>query len=479
MTPDQKISKDGAPLLESLFELAIEEGAYAIDGTLGELPRWLRGSYYLNGPALFSRAGQRYRHWLDGDGLVTALHFRERGVEVVHRFVRSTKFVDESRAERLLYRAFGTAFEGDRLKRGIGLESPVNVSVYRWRDVLLAFGEQGLPWELDPVTLETRGEYNFDGKLNAISPLSAHPCFDPTTGEMINFGISFSARQPSLTLYRFSRDGELLLRRRLPIDFPCSVHDFGLSKGHAIFYLSPYLLDVEKLMRAGSTLIDALLWQPERGSQLVIAARESGEKQATLPLEGKHCLHLIGCFEDDGRLIVDFLELERPIYDQYQVIPDLFTTIDPGRPVRLVVDVAAGKVVARRELGYEWAPDFPAIDPRRWGRRYDDFWLLGISATGQPGRKFYDELVHLSWAGEGGYETYRVPKGQYLGGEPIFLGDPASSEHGVVICQLIDAESQKGWFLLFDAFEVAKGPIAKLPLRRAIPPCFHASFAAV
>ncbi|NJL26550.1 MAG: carotenoid oxygenase family protein [Thermoanaerobaculia bacterium] len=326
------MTNDHAPFVENVFDLEVEEGAYAVDGIEGEVPGWLRGSYYLNGPALFGRAGRRYRHWLDGDGLVTALHFRAEGVQAVHRYVRSTKFVDETLEGKLLYRAFGTAFEGDRLKRGIGLESPANVSAYRFGDVLLAFGEQGLPWELDPITLETHGEHTFGGRLNAISPLSAHPCFDPESGEMVNFGISFAAHQPSLTLYRFRHDGELLMRRRLPIDYPCSVHDFGLSPNHAIFYLSPYLLDVERLIREGATLMEALVWEPERGSQLVIAARETGEKQATISLEGKYCLHLINSFEEDGKLIVDVVELDRPVYDQYEVVPDLFTEVEPGRP---------------------------------------------------------------------------------------------------------------------------------------------------
>jgi len=38
------------------------------------------------------------------------------------------------------------------------LEPPVNVSVYPFAGSLLAFGEQTLPYELDPVTLETRGD---------------------------------------------------------------------------------------------------------------------------------------------------------------------------------------------------------------------------------------------------------------------------------------------------------------------------------
>ena len=47
---------------------------------VGAVPPWLRGSYYLNGPARFSRGDLRYQHWLDGDGMVCALHFRDDGV---------------------------------------------------------------------------------------------------------------------------------------------------------------------------------------------------------------------------------------------------------------------------------------------------------------------------------------------------------------------------------------------------------------
>ena len=41
-----------------------------INGITGRVPEWLRGSYYVNGPARFTRAGMQYKHWLDGDGMV-------------------------------------------------------------------------------------------------------------------------------------------------------------------------------------------------------------------------------------------------------------------------------------------------------------------------------------------------------------------------------------------------------------------------
>src|SRR6185369_17641974 len=108
----------------------------------------------------------------------------------------------------------------DRLKRGMMLESTINVSVYPFAGKLLAFGEQGLPVELDPVTLETRGEFNFDGALNDISPFAAHPKLDPVTGELFNFGIAFGAAEPYLNFYRFNADANVVFRKRLALSIP-------------------------------------------------------------------------------------------------------------------------------------------------------------------------------------------------------------------------------------------------------------------
>ena len=465
---------DHAPLLERAFSRVPRDADYFLEAASGKVPEYLRGSYYVNGPAGLSRGDLRYRHWLDGDGMVAALHFTDEGVRFVCRFVRSTKFTTEEEAGKAVFRAFGTGFAGDQLKRGLGLESPVNVSVWPWNGTLLAFGEQGLPWELDPETLETRGEYTFDRRLTAVSPLSAHPNFDPRTGEMVNFGISFSARHPSLSLYRFAKGGELALRQRLPLELPCSVHDFGLSPSYAVFYLSPHVLDVEALTRGDQTLMDALAWQPERGSQLLVASRETGEKVASLPIGSGYCLHLTNCFEDDGALVVDIVELDRPVYDQYS-IPEFFTDVRRAQPKRYVVDPERGELRDTATLDYRNMCDFPAIDPRRAGRPTRDFWVLGISATEHPGRKFFDQVVHADWQ-SGKIETYQAPPRCYLGGEPIFLYDPQDEDHGTVICQQFDAENETFAFLLFDAFDVARGPVAVLPLEEPIHLGFHASF---
>ena len=225
---------DHAPGLDPLFANAPaeQEGALRIEG---KVPPFLRGTYYVNGPARFARGNARYRHWLDGDGMVCALSLSDDGARLAARYVRGTRLAEEEAAGRPLYRSFGTAFPGDRLVRGVALESPLNVSVYPYGGALLAFGEQGLPWELDPLTLATRAPFTFGGALNRLSPFAAHPKIDPATGELFNFGINFASAQASLNLYRFDPQGKPVYRRRLPLDAPTSLHDFCLSGRYAIF----------------------------------------------------------------------------------------------------------------------------------------------------------------------------------------------------------------------------------------------------
>jgi carotenoid cleavage dioxygenase-like enzyme len=466
---------DHAPGLERAFATVPEERSAEALRLEGDIPSLLRGTYYLNGPARFARGDVRYRHWLDGDGMVCALRFSDEGAHLTARFVRSAKLAAEEAAGRALFRAFGTAFPGDRLVRGIALESPINVSVYPHAGTLLAFGEQGLPWELDARTLETKSPYNFGGALNPLSPFAAHPKIDPVTGELFNFGISFSATQPSLNLYRFGADGGLVYRRRLPLDEPRSLHDFCFAGRHVAFYLAPYLLDMETLAREGKTLLESLRWEPERGSRLLVARREDGELAASVPVGDRYVLHGINAYEEGNHLIVDVLELDRPVYDQYNV-PDLFPDVAPGRPVRLVVDLAAGALVDRREIAYDRAPDFPAIDPELTGLPYEHFWMLGISKTGTPGRKMFDQVVHASWSHPDRVEVWQAPPRCYLGGEPAFAPHP-SGEGGWVICQQFDAEAGESAFLVFDAFDVAHGPLAKLALSSPVHLGFHAFFA--
>ncbi|HSL83010.1 MAG TPA: carotenoid oxygenase family protein, partial [Thermoanaerobaculia bacterium] len=181
-------------------------------------------------------------------------------------------------------------------------------------------------------------------------------------------------------------------------------------------------------------------------------------------------------------------ELEEPVYPDYRPVPDLFVDVAPAHPVRSVVDLGGpegGSLVERREAPYRLAADFPAVDPRRSGGATDRFWMLAISATGKRGRKFLDRLVSVDLAEGAEVDAWQAPQKRYLGGEPVFLGPHAGStpeaaaEDGpeaLIAVQELDADARSSAFLLFDAWDLARGPVARLPLRSPVPPLVHACY---
>lgn len=468
-----KETADFAPHIERAFSFVPRELDYFIDDIEGEIPEFVRGSYYLNAPARFRRGDVRYRHWLDGDGMICALHFGDDGVRFVNRFVRSRKFVSEDENDKAVFRTFGTQFSGDTLKRGLMTESPVNVSVYPFAGKLLAFGEQGMPYDLDPRTLETIGQYDFGGAVNDISPFAAHPKIDPQTGEMFNFGISFSAREPVLNLYCFDRDGRMIYRSRVPLDFAASVHDFGLSENYAVFYISPYVLNMKSLVSDGKTLQESLVWKPSLGSNLLIVSRATGDLVCKIPVGNRYCLHFINCFEEGELLNADLLELERPVYEEYQPLEEMFTGVFEDHPKRLVIDLRKKELVDSNTLDYSNAPDFPSVAPPDFMRSYSDFWMLGMSQAEKCGRKFFDQLARCNWSKKNS-DVYTAVPNSYLGGEPVFVS--GAEDQAVVICQIFDAEKTESVFAIFNAYDVQSGAVALLKLREPVPPGFHGSF---
>lgn len=464
---------DLAPGLEKVFAHPAEEAAYEIDSIRGQLPRWLRGTYYANGPANFQVGDIGYRHWLDGDGMALALRLSADGVRFCSRYVRTRKREQEQSAGRALFRTFGTAFPGDSLRRNLMLEPPVNVSILPFAGTILALGEQSLPVAMDPETLESRGEYDFGGALNEVSPFAAHARIDPDNGGLVNFGVAYSGARTTLYVYEFEADGQRRARRRVVLDAPYTLHDFALTPHYAIFHLGPLLMDLSTLI-GGGTLQDSLRFEPQRASRLLLVPRDKGAEPRMAETAPGYCLHFINAFEDDEALFVDLIEYERPLYGEYQPLPNLFQDVSYGKPARYRVDPETGATERQTIDSYDLAPDFPGIDPQLAGRRASEFWCLGMTAAGQRGRKFFDQLVRLDWTGRVP-EICRLPAGEYFGAEPVYVSEPCGSA-GAVIVQRFRPRDSETTFCVFDAHDLAAGPVAEIPLQSRICPSFHTAF---
>ena len=61
----------------------------------------------------------------------------------------------------------------------------------------------------------------------------------------------------------------------------------------------------------------------------------------------------------------------------------------------------------------------------------------------------------------------------------MFVGDGTERRAGTVVCQLFDAVKVQSYFVLFDAFDLSRGPLATLRLKQLVHLGFYTAFKSV
>ena len=446
----------------------------------GELPDWARATLYLNGPACFQHGDLKRGHWIDGDGLLRRLRFGDGRAHFSARYARSQRRVDELAAGQALYRAFGTSFKGDRLRRGLALYSPANVSLHPYGGKLLAFGEQSLPfqleWDNEAARLDTVGEFNFNDTLPELTPLSAHPKFDPVNGHMVNFGALYTGQNTRFHYYEWDTSFTLCQQGEIELDTNPLVHDCLITPAYACFHIGPYALDIFAFLREGISLLDAMRWHQEQASELLVFSRHGGEVLARVPAGGKgFCLHTLNAHEADGMLMLDILEAEVPYYDQYYADPGLFSGIGPSSVRRNVFDTSDWSLREVQQHRPDLHLDFPCLARRDVGQPYRHAWMLGMPCGDPPGAKFYDRLLRFDWRSGEFADQHRTGDGVFLAAEQQFIPQPGKSDAGILVCQEFNARDAGSAYVFFDAFDLRRGPVARVSLPEFDPPAFHTS----
>lgn len=122
----------------------------------------------------------------NGDGNVTAIRISNGRAHFKQRYVHTDRFECESQHGKSLFGKYRNPYTDNEAVKGV-IRTAANTNVFFWRGMLLATKEDGPPYAMEPSTLETIGRYDFEGQV--LSPtFTAHPKFDPKTGEMVCYG---------------------------------------------------------------------------------------------------------------------------------------------------------------------------------------------------------------------------------------------------------------------------------------------------
>jgi all-trans-8'-apo-beta-carotenal 15,15'-oxygenase len=185
-----------------VWESQHDEHDYLVEELEGALPEGLRGTLYRNGSGKFESGGQPLGHLFDGDALLSMFVLDGQQVRFRSRYVRTSHHQAGLKGQGVPGRLVGTNRRGGWLGNVLRLPTNVaNTHVVLHHGELYALYEFGKPHRLDPDTLATLGEHDFDGRLRRMGAFSAHFKIDPATGELWNFGMEMFPR-PTIRCYR-------------------------------------------------------------------------------------------------------------------------------------------------------------------------------------------------------------------------------------------------------------------------------------
>jgi len=432
----------------------------------GEMPAGLRGALFRIGPNPQYEPRDPNHHWFGGDGMVHGFYVADGKVSYRNRYVRTPKWELEHEHGRSLFGSFGNPMTTDPL--AMGNEGGVaNTNIVWHAGKLLALEEGHHPFAMDPRTLESKGyDREFKGKV------TAHPKLDPKTGEMIWFayGVGQMPLSAGMSYGVTAADGSLVRRQDFQAPFACMVHDFMVTENHALFPILPLTASLERAMSGKP----AFAWEPDKGSYVGVMRRDADVSTIRwFNTEACYVFHPLNSWEEDGKIFCDVM--------RYDVAP-LFPKADgsPGdkaaaRLVRWTFDLNGASDAIKETPLDDLDGEFPRVDPRVETLKHRHGWYAA-DPTGSGTIK-QCAIAHLDLK-TGKRQLYELSGGD-LTSEPVFVPRSADAAEGDgwLTAVLWRAGENRSDLAVFEAQDIAKGPIAIAEMPRRMPFGFHGNWA--
>lgn len=457
-----------------------------VDGTL---PAELRGSFYRAVPDPAHPPKFDSDHTLSGDGMVSRLSFNADGTaDFAIRYVQTARWLAERETGRARFGKYRNPFTDDADVQGVDRTVANTTPVWHAGRLLMA-KEDGRPYRVDPVTLETLGSYDFGGVLKS-ETMTAHVRIDAQTGELFFYGYEADGCASTKVAYCIvGPDGTLKSEQWFDAPYCAMMHDFTISEHYALFPIYPTTADLDRMKAGGEH------WhhQPDLESWLGVMPRygDVSEIRWFKGPKGCHSYHMMNAWEDGtGLLHFDaclnntnafaFIREPSGIHLAPQDIKGALTrwTVDPK------ADAAAGDL-AVTETVIGPPGDFPVIPAQAQGRRYSTGWMLSMNPDLQGPPLFagpvgvsFNLLLRLD-----GMDTPAPHVAQALPlppmagfNEPVHVpaADPAHAGWLVMIVDQQtgpDSFTHEAWVV--DAGNLAAGPVAKVAIPARLRPQVH------
>jgi len=491
---------------DSAFRSQTEEFSYEITEIEGEIPADLRGlTLFRNGPSRFERGESRVSHYLDGDGYLVKIAFSPEGKAYFSsRFVATAESEKEQAADAFCFRTtFGNAGSPLANLLDLYLKNPANTHVVYWGEKLLALYEAGVPYRIDPHTLETLGAEDLAGnlcyspvpksKLEALKrrsrgpqAMTAHPHIDPVRDRLITWTWGMDIGFPNqlvITLTEYDSTWQLVsqTQHKMP-GAAVNPHDFALTENYYIFFenalsfkMLPYLLGQRSPAECLKLLPDA--------TQVHVVPRPDGKWKDNPPLvletQQWFSIHQACAFErSDGCIEVyssGWPATEGGFLTSWGGYAPDFDAIAPTHLWQTIIDPASQTLCHQKAPGTEQdCIAHPHINPTYETQPCRYLYMpycnsLGVSSppTGYMRLDLHSKEKQI-WSAHP----------QSFAEEPVFVPKPGSEkeEEGWLLGLMYDHLKDCSSLAIFDARSIEKGPTCRLWFTHHLSHGLHGSW---
>ncbi|KAL2861190.1 carotenoid oxygenase family protein [Aspergillus lucknowensis] len=429
----------------------------------------------------------------NGDGNVTAIRIAHGAAHFRQRYVRTDRFQAESQARRALFGKYRNPYTDNEAVKGV-IRTAANTNIFFWRGMLLATKEDGPPYAMDPVSLDTIGRYDFEGQV--LSPtFTAHPKFDPRTGEMVCYGYEAGGNgndgSCDIVVYTIDADGIKTEECWYKAPFCGIIHDCGISDRWVVLPMTPLKCDPERLQKGENHWA----WDPEEDQWYGLVPRRRGKPSDIRWYRSKNAFqgHTVSCYDTpDGKIVFDLTIADGNVFFFFPPVDTPAGTVAKrnklqNKTTRWIFDpenTPTNSWVEPAEEFDTYSGEFSRIDDRFTTRPYNHYWQAVIDGTkpydfakcGSPAGGLFNSLGHFTWDGAVRETFWAGPCATFQ--EPAFIPRAGSQEEGdgYIVALLNHLDVLRNDVCIFDARKIAQGPVAVIHLPFKLRLGLHGNF---
>jgi beta,beta-carotene 9',10'-dioxygenase len=436
----------------------------------GKMPEWLEGSFIRNGPGTFEVGEQKYRHWFDGLAMLHKFSFKEGKVSYRNKFLECKAYNEAMETGKIAYSEYATdpcrsLFHRVTAVFDQKITDSAKVNISKITDHYLALSETSHQIEVDPHSLKSLGEYNYETKYKQ-HITTVHPTYDFSTGEVFQLITRFS-RLSHYRMIRIKPDGKKEVVGEIPVTYPAYLHSFGMSRNYLILAEFPLVVYPLKLLFQLKPFIENFKWKPRQGTTFWIMDRYNGKIAGKYITDSFFAFHHVNAFEKGNELILDIDAYpDASIIDSFYInrLRDENLELPFGLLKRYRIDLSgSGKI--KEEILSDECIEMPRFDYEKLNMNADYQYVYGLGVNKNHRKGFFNQLIKIdikSQKSKTWFADHQYPS------EPVFIAKPGSTreDDGVVVTIVLDAEKGFSYLLVLDAgsFEEIGRAVVEQPI---------------